>query len=38
MLKQMLSEDIIDGEEAYELSWVEKKHRLLKLISLLGKR
>ena len=30
MLKQMLLEDIVDGEEAYELSWVGKKHRLLK--------
>ena len=30
MLKQMLLEDIVDGEKVYELSWVEKKHRLLK--------
>lgn len=30
MLKQMLLEDIVDGEEVYELSWVGKKHRLLK--------
>ena len=25
MLKQMLSEDVIDGDEAYEFTWVGKK-------------
>ena len=25
MLRQMLSEDIIDGDEAYEFTWVGKK-------------
>ncbi len=25
MLKQILSEDIVDGEEAYEFTWVGKK-------------
>lgn len=27
MLKQMLSEDIVEGEEAYEFTWVGKKKR-----------
>lgn len=26
MLKQILSEDIVDGEEAYEFTWVGKKN------------
>ena len=29
MLKQILSEDIVDGEEAYELSWVGKKASII---------
>ena len=29
MLKQMLSEDIVDGEEAYEFTWVGKKESIV---------
>lgn len=29
MLKQMLSEDIVDGEEAYEFTWVGKKAAII---------
>lgn len=29
MLKQMLSEDIVDGEEAYEFTWVGKKEAIV---------
>ena len=33
LLKQMLSKEIIDGDEAYEFTWVGKKLLLLKQIS-----
>ena len=37
ILKQMLSEDDLDGDEAYEFTWVGKKLRLLKPINLFVK-
>lgn len=30
LLHQMLSDDVVDGDEAYEFTWVGKKHLLLK--------
>ena len=29
MLKQMLSDDIVDGEEVYEFTWVGKKAAII---------
>lgn len=37
LLKQVLSNEVIDGDEAYEFTWVGKKLLLLKLESLSGK-
>lgn len=31
ILEQILSEDVIDGDEAYEFTWVGKKHRSWRL-------
>lgn len=28
LLKQMLSPDVVDGDEAYEFTWVGKRHPL----------
>lgn len=37
ILKQMLSDDVIEGDEAYEFTWVGKKLPWWRLIDLLEK-
>ena len=35
MLKQMLSDDVLEGDEAYEFTWVGKKASIVEVLKLM---